>query len=52
MKSLIILTVAALLASCTASYDSPRTGIKYRVEVPFSAVEKFVKPPIQVTPSK
>lgn len=52
MKSLIILTVAALLASCTASYDSPRTGIKYRVEVPFSAVEKFVKPPIQVTPTK
>ena len=52
MKSLIILTFAALLASCTASYDSPRTGIKYRVEVPFSAIEKYVTPPIRISPTK
>lgn len=52
MRYLATLILTAVLASCTASYDSPRTGIKYRVEVPFSAVEKFVKPPIQVTPSK
>lgn len=44
MKSLIILTVAALLASCSASYDSPRTGIKYRLEVPLSAVEHYISP--------
>lgn len=52
MRYLATLLLTAVLASCTASYDSPRTGIKYRVEVPFSAVEKFVKPPIQVTLSK
>lgn len=44
MKSLIILTVAALLASCSASYDSPRTGIRYKFEVPFSAVEHYISP--------
>jgi hypothetical protein len=44
MKPLIILTVAAILASCSASYDSPRTGFKYRVEVPLSAVERYFPP--------
>jgi hypothetical protein len=52
MRHLTTLILAALLASCTASYDSPNTGFKYRVEVPLSAVENYIKPPAQVTPAK
>ena len=52
MKTIATALAILILASCTASYDSPRTGIKYRVEVPFSAVEKYIKSPIQVSPSK
>lgn len=52
MKTVASILATLILASCTVSYDSPRTGIKYRVEVPFSAVEKYIKPPIQVSPSK
>lgn len=41
MKTLSLILIL-LLASCTAEYDSPRTGIKYRLEVPFSAVSPYL----------
>lgn len=42
MKTLAAITIALLLASCSATYDSPRTGIRYRLEVPFSAVSPYL----------
>lgn len=42
MKTVLAIAAALILASCTASYDSPRTGIKYRIEVPFSAVAPYL----------
>lgn len=42
LRAVISLAAALALHSCTASYDSPHTGIRYRVEVPFSAVVPFL----------
>ena len=42
MKILLIVLLAALLSSCSATYDSLHTGIKYKFEVPFSAVEHHI----------
>lgn len=41
MKAIII-SAALILSSCSATYDSPRTGIKYKLEVPFSAVSPYL----------
>ena len=42
MKTIATLIAIFALASCSASYDSPRTGIKYKLEVPFSAVTPYL----------
>lgn len=42
MKIPLIVLLAVLISSCSATYDSPRTGIKYKLEVPFSAVSPFL----------
>lgn len=45
MKTTLAILAALILASCSATYDSPRTGIRYRLEVPFSAVAPYL--PVQ-----
>lgn len=42
MKTALAIITALILASCSATYDSPRTGIRYRLEVPFSAVSPYL----------
>lgn len=46
MKALAITLVWivswTLIASCSAEYQSPRTGIKYRFEIPVEAFEKHL----------
>jgi hypothetical protein len=43
MRTLTGILIALILSSCTATYDSPRTGIKYRVEVPLSVLDQYLK---------
>lgn len=45
---LVLAAAIVALCSCTATYDSPHTGIKYRVEVPLSALERY----LEVAPQK
>lgn len=42
MKTLATV-IALVLCSCAAEYTSPNTGIKYSVQVPLSAIEKYLK---------
>lgn len=45
MKRTALSIFAALaLSGCSASYQSPRTGIQYRLEVPFSAISPYLTP--------
>ena len=42
MKTILTFATILILSSCSATYDSPRTGIKYKLEVPFSAVSPYL----------
>lgn len=44
MKTTLSILAALALAGCSAQYQSPRTGIQYRLEVPFSAVAPYLNP--------
>lgn len=50
MKTLVAILITALLSSCAAEYQSPRTGIKYSFNVPVEAFLNRLPASVKITP--